>query len=150
MSSWKILKFPCILWSRMCPSKLYAGQMRADVLSQWLCQIWAVLRGAGHVVSHVTRLTICLLCYSSCAVTARVFSMEKNPWWRNVSGPFPKWEGPVGCKADGGGCHRGRGKVGEMRVHRAVHNKDVAGNFVPSVSSQALLLLGTLHIIVTC
>ena len=53
--------------------------------------------------------------------------MEKNPWWKNVSGPFPKWEGPVGCKADGGGCHRARGKVGEMRIHRAVHNKDIAG-----------------------
>ncbi|EIE20067.1 ankyrin [Coccomyxa subellipsoidea C-169] len=50
--------------------------------------------------------------------------VEKNPWWKNVSGPFPKWEGPVGCKDDGGGCHYGRGKVGKMIIHRAVHNKD--------------------------
>lgn len=95
------------------------------------CAKLGCLAGGGHVVSHVTRLTICLPCYSSCAVTAHILSMEKNPWWRNVSGPFPKWEGPVGCKADGGGCHRGRGKVGEMRVHRAVHNKDIAGILHP-------------------
>ena len=53
--------------------------------------------------------------------------VEKNPWWRNVSGPFPKWEGPIGCKADGGGCHYAQGKVGNKFVHTAVHNKDVAG-----------------------
>ncbi len=50
--------------------------------------------------------------------------VEKNPWWKNVSGPFPTWEGPLGCKEDGGGCHYGRGKVGRMILHRAVHNKD--------------------------
>ena len=50
--------------------------------------------------------------------------VEKNPWWRNVSGPFPKWEGPIGCKEDGGGSHRGRGTVGKMLVHRAVNNQD--------------------------
>ncbi len=53
--------------------------------------------------------------------------MEKNPWWKNVSGPFPTWDGPIGCKVDGGGSHYARGKVGKMVVHRAVHNKDVAG-----------------------
>jgi hypothetical protein len=53
--------------------------------------------------------------------------VEKNPWWKNVSGPFPKWEGPVGCKEDGGGCHYGRGLVGKMIIHRAVHNKDKEG-----------------------
>jgi hypothetical protein len=50
--------------------------------------------------------------------------VEKNPWWRNVSGPFPKWDGPIGCKEDGGGSHRGRGTVGKMLVHRAVNNQD--------------------------
>lgn len=50
--------------------------------------------------------------------------VEKNPWWRNVSGPFPKWEGPIGCKEDGGGSHRGRGTVGKMLIHRAVNNHD--------------------------
>lgn len=53
--------------------------------------------------------------------------VEKNPWWKNVSGPFPTWEGPLGCKEDGGGCHYGRGKIGTMIVHRAVHNKDKEG-----------------------
>ena len=47
--------------------------------------------------------------------------VEKNPWWRNVAGPFPKWEGPIGCKEDGGGSHRGRGTVGKMLIHRAVN-----------------------------
>jgi hypothetical protein len=50
--------------------------------------------------------------------------VEKNPWWKNVQGPFPKWEGPVGCKEDGGGSHRGRGTVGKMLIHRAVNNHD--------------------------
>ena len=53
--------------------------------------------------------------------------VEKNPWWRNVSGPFPAWEGPIGCKADGGGCHYARGKVGKMLIHTATHNKDADG-----------------------
>ena len=55
--------------------------------------------------------------------------MEKNPWWKNVTGLFPKWEGPTGCKADGGGNHYGRGKVGKMVIHRAVNNKDAAGAY---------------------
>jgi hypothetical protein len=53
--------------------------------------------------------------------------VERNPWWKNVSGPFPKWEGPLGCKADGGGCHYGRGTVGKMTIHRAVCNHDKEG-----------------------
>ena len=53
--------------------------------------------------------------------------VEKNPWWRNVSGPFPDWTGPVGVKEDGGGCHRARGLVGKMAIHRAVCNHDAAG-----------------------
>lgn len=53
--------------------------------------------------------------------------VEKNPWWKNVSGPFPSWEGPIGCKEDGGGSHRGQGLVGKMNVHRAVNNQDKAG-----------------------
>ena len=53
--------------------------------------------------------------------------MERDPWWKNVTGPFPVWGGPVGCKEDGGGCHRASGWVGKMVVHRAVHNRDAAG-----------------------
>jgi hypothetical protein len=53
--------------------------------------------------------------------------MEKNPWWKNVEGPFLKWNGPVGIKEDGGGCTRGRGKVGNMVVHRAAFNKNAEG-----------------------
>ncbi len=53
--------------------------------------------------------------------------MEKSPWYKNVDGPFPEWEGPTGVKADGGGCTRGQGKVGSMDVHRAVFNQDAAG-----------------------
>ena len=53
--------------------------------------------------------------------------VERNPWWRNVEGPFPAWQGPLGCKADGGGCHRASGLVGGMAVHRAACNRDAAG-----------------------
>lgn len=53
--------------------------------------------------------------------------MERNPWWQNVGeGPFPTWRGPVGVKADGGGSIRGQGRVGAMRIHRAVCNRDAA------------------------
>jgi hypothetical protein len=62
--------------------------------------------------------------------------MEKNPWYKNVEGPFLQWQGPVGVKADGGGCTRGRGRVGGMVVHRAACNRDLAGEswvlFIPS------------------
>ena len=51
--------------------------------------------------------------------------MEKNPWWTRIEGPFDTWSGPVGVKEDGGGSIRGRGRVGAMRVHRAVCNHDV-------------------------
>eukprot|EP00887_Chlorella_sp_A99_P001605 scaffold8.g1605.t1 len=50
--------------------------------------------------------------------------MEKNPWYKNVEGPFLQWRGPVGIKEDGGGCTRGRGRVGKMIVHRAAFNRD--------------------------
>lgn len=53
--------------------------------------------------------------------------MEKNPWWQNLqpAGPLPVWEGrPVGVKADGGGSVRGQGRIGGMRLHRAVCNRD--------------------------
>jgi len=50
--------------------------------------------------------------------------VEKNPWWKNVSGPFPETYGSIGVKADGGGSMRGRGTVGSMRIHRAVNNRD--------------------------
>lgn len=53
--------------------------------------------------------------------------MEKNPWWTRIEGPFVAWQGPVGVKEDGGGCIRGRGRVGRMIIHRAVCNHDVEG-----------------------
>lgn len=57
----------------------------------------------------------------------RAVMVEKNPWWRNCPGPYPKWDGPIGCKEDGGGCHRGQGLVGKMLIHRAVNNHDADG-----------------------
>ena len=53
--------------------------------------------------------------------------MEKNPWYKNVEGPFLQWRGPVGVKEDGGGCTRGRGRVGAMVLHRAACNRDKEG-----------------------
>mmetsp|Transcript_11631 Transcript_11631/g.15819 ORF Transcript_11631/g.15819 Transcript_11631/m.15819 type:complete len:184 (-) Transcript_11631:166-717(-) len=50
--------------------------------------------------------------------------VEKNPWWKNVSGPFPERYTCVGVKTDGGGSMRGRGLVGQMRIHQAVNNRD--------------------------
>ena len=52
--------------------------------------------------------------------------MEKNPWYKNVEGPFLQWKGPVGIKEDGGGCTRAQGRVGNMVVHRAAFNKNAA------------------------
>lgn len=51
--------------------------------------------------------------------------VEKNPWWKNVSGPFPEQYGAVGVKGDGGGSMRGRGLVGKMILHRAVNNQNI-------------------------
>lgn len=53
--------------------------------------------------------------------------MEKNPWYKNVDGPFLQWKGPIGVKEDGGGCTRGQGRVGNMIVHRAAFNKNKEG-----------------------
>ncbi|KAK2079318.1 hypothetical protein QBZ16_003009 [Prototheca wickerhamii] len=39
-------------------------------------------------------------------------------------GGADRWQGPVGIKADGGGCTRGRGLVGSMVLHRAAHSRD--------------------------
>ncbi|KDD73712.1 hypothetical protein H632_c1901p0 [Helicosporidium sp. ATCC 50920] len=50
--------------------------------------------------------------------------MERSPWYANVEGPFLQWQGPKGIKEDGGGCTRGRGKVGSMAIHRAAHSRD--------------------------
>ncbi|EFJ52355.1 hypothetical protein VOLCADRAFT_86708 [Volvox carteri f. nagariensis] len=48
-------------------------------------------------------------------------------WWVSVSdASLPSWQGPVGVKEDGGGCVRGCGRVGGMRVHRAVCNRNAA------------------------
>jgi len=68
-----------------------------------------------------------LVCVAAEASAVVELMVEKNPWWKNVQGPFPKWEGPIGCKEDGGGSHRGRGTVGKMLVHRAVNNHDKEG-----------------------
>jgi len=51
--------------------------------------------------------------------------VEKNPWWKNVKGPFPEQYSCVGVKPDGGGSMRGRGLVGKMNIHRAVNNHDL-------------------------
>jgi len=51
---------------------------------------------------------------------------EIEPWYARVKGPFPERYGCVGVKEDGGGSMRGRGTVGEMKIHRAVFNRNVA------------------------
>lgn len=51
--------------------------------------------------------------------------VEKNPWWRNVDGPFPESYGSVGVKADGGGSMAGQGLVGSMRLHRACNMRNM-------------------------
>lgn len=61
----------------------------------------------------------------------RLDTINYDPWWEHVDGPFPKWDGPVGCKVDGGGNHRGQGRVGKMVVWRAVHNRDEEGGSFP-------------------
>ncbi|KAI8107521.1 Serine/threonine-protein kinase TNNI3K [Picochlorum sp. SENEW3] len=50
--------------------------------------------------------------------------MEKDPWYKNVEGPFLQWKGPIGVKEDGGGCTRAQGRVGNMVIHRAAFNKN--------------------------
>ncbi|GAB4822849.1 hypothetical protein N2152v2_009895 [Parachlorella kessleri] len=50
--------------------------------------------------------------------------MEKNPWYKNVTGPYLQWRGPIGIKEDGGGCTRGQGTVGPMVIHRAACSRD--------------------------
>jgi hypothetical protein len=55
--------------------------------------------------------------------------MEKNPWYKNVQGPYLQWKGPVGIKEDGGGCTRAQGKVGNMVIHRAAFNRNKDGKF---------------------
>jgi hypothetical protein len=39
-------------------------------------------------------------------------AMEKSPWFKNVDGPFPTWEGPLGVKADGGEAASGWASCG--------------------------------------
>lgn len=54
--------------------------------------------------------------------------MERNPWWMTLDGQrLVQWTGPAGVKADGGGSIRGQGRVGSMKIHRAVHNKRLEG-----------------------
>ena len=66
-------------------------------------------------------------------------AMEKNPWYKNVDGPFLQWQGPVGIKEDGGGCTRARGRVGPMVVHRAAASRDYEGACGARVSVQTRL-----------
>ncbi|KXZ46509.1 hypothetical protein GPECTOR_43g946 [Gonium pectorale] len=48
-------------------------------------------------------------------------------WWSSInSATLPAWRGPVGVKDDGGGSIRGCGRVGDMRLHRAVCNRNAA------------------------
>ena len=56
--------------------------------------------------------------------------MEKNPWYKNVEGPFLQWKGPIGVKEDGGGCTRAQGRVGNMVIHRAAFNKNKDGTYI--------------------
>lgn len=67
--------------------------------------------------------------------------MEKNPWYKNVEGPFLQWQGPVGIKADGGGCTRGRGLVGSMVLHRAAHSRDKEGTILLNLELMELDLV---------
>jgi hypothetical protein len=62
--------------------------------------------------------------------------MEKNPWYKNVEGPYLHWQGPVGIKEDGGGCTRGQGKVGNMVIHRATFNKNKEGEWFAKTSKE--------------
>lgn len=56
--------------------------------------------------------------------------MERNPWWQQIQGPFPTWDGkPVGIKADGGGSIRGHGRIGNMRIWQAAHARDAKRRF---------------------
>lgn len=61
--------------------------------------------------------------------------MEKDPWYKNVEGPFLQWKGPIGVKEDGGGCTRAQGRVGNMVIHRATFNKDKEGECVYRVNT---------------
>jgi hypothetical protein len=60
--------------------------------------------------------------------------MEKDPWYKNVEGPFLQWKGPIGVKEDGGGCTRAQGRVGNMVIHRAAFNKNKQGMWLYGVN----------------
>lgn len=46
-------------------------------------------------------------------------------WWSSISDVgLPSWEGPLGVKDDGGGSVRGCGRIGSMRLHTAVCNRN--------------------------
>jgi hypothetical protein len=59
--------------------------------------------------------------------------MERTPWWSKLdANQLTQWDGvPLGIKADGGGNVRGQGRVGNMRIWRATHNKNAARACVP-------------------
>lgn len=64
--------------------------------------------------------------------------MEKDPWYKNVEGPFLQWKGPIGVKEDGGGCTRAQGRVGNMVIHRAAFNKNKQGMCLYAVNMGSL------------
>merc|ERR1712010_105366 len=72
----------------------------------------------------------------------RTRRMEKEPWYTRVEGPFPEWQGPVGVKADGGGSTYAQGKVGNMVMHRAVNNRNIAAIKKAIEGAELLLSLG--------
>ncbi|KAF5839365.1 ankyrin repeat-containing domain protein [Dunaliella salina] len=52
--------------------------------------------------------------------------MEKHPWFLDLDeSVLPRWDRKAleGCKPEGGGCIRGQGRVGPMRLWRAVNNR---------------------------
>ncbi len=60
-------------------------------------------------------------------------------WWAGLenTGPHASWKGPVGVKEDGGGSIRGCGRIGSMRLHRAVCNRNAERESQPPNSGRA-------------
>lgn len=93
---------------------------RAEPCDSTRSERWET-RGRGAWTEPSRRAAHC------CRLFYTLQAMEKNPWYKQVEGPFLQWKGPVGIKADGGGCTRARGRVGSMALHRAANNRDKEG-----------------------